>query len=620
MIVYRSTKAGFQKDVDRGEIDTILEEQFQKVLRRRTSEKEVTSWWNSLNFMSNILRDDEIPNNTGIAIECQIPQTSKRIDFILSGLDSDKKENVVIVELKQWKTADLTDKDGIIKTALGKGLHETNHPSYQAWSYAAVLEDFSETVREDQIKLSPCAYLHNYEEDEVIRNDFYSDHLKKAPVFLKRDSEKLRSFIKQFVRYGDEGEIMYRIDQGRIRPSKQLANSLSSMLKGNKEFIMLDEQKLVYETALSLVKKSQTDEKQVLIVEGGPGTGKSVVAINLLSEITRRDWLTQYVTKNAAPRAVFQSKLTGTLTKTRFAALFQSSGTFVDVNRDMFDALIVDEAHRLNAKSGMFQNYGENQILEIIKAAKCSIFFIDEDQRVTFKDIGSKEEIIKHARSQKASIHSMQLSSQFRCNGSNAYLAFLDNLLQIKETANESINDLEYDFRVLDNPAQLRDLIFEKNKENNSARLVAGYCWDWVSKTNLKKDDIIFSEYGFSMKWNLALDSMLWIAKPDSINEVGCIHTCQGLEVDYVGVIIGEDLIYRNGKVLVDPAKRSKMDSSIKGYKKLLKEDRKVAEEKIRSIIKNTYRTLMTRGIKGCYLISVDNETNKWLKVIKSQL
>jgi DUF2075 family protein len=479
-----------------------------------------------------------------------------------------------------------------------------------------MLQDFSTTVQEENITLSPCAYLHNYENDTVIRNDFYKEYLDKAPVFLKRDADKLRDFIKKFVKTGDDGNVMFRIDAGKIRPSKQLSDSLVSLLKGNQEFIMLDEQKLVFETALWLTNQAKTLGKKVLIVEGGPGTGKSVVAINLIVEITKREMLTQYVTKNAAPRAVYQSRLTGTITRSRFAALFQSSGVFTDAKPNQFDALIVDEAHRLNAKSGMFQNKGENQIMEIIRTANCSIFFIDENQKVSMKDIGTKEEIKKQATRMNAEVHELELSSQFRCNGSDAYLSFLDHLLQIRDTAHNDLTNINYDFKVCDTPSELRDLIFEKNKEKNSARMVAGYCWDWKSQKDSKALDIVFPEYNFGMQWNLAVDSMLWIMKPDSVNEIGCIHTCQGLELDYVGVIFGEDLIVRDGVVLVDPAKRSKMDSSIKGYKKMLSEKPDEAKDLIRSIIKNTYRTLMTRGIKGCYVWSQDLETNNWLKNI----
>ena len=614
MIVYQSTKSVFLENVLSGEIEQIILRKFNEKLHRSTSPKEIEAWRNSLMYMDKVLSDTEIPENTGVTIECQIPQTAKRIDFIITGEDEVRKPHVIIIELKQWASSEMTEKDGIVRTALGKGLRETNHPSYQAWSYATLLNDFSETVYTENISLKPCAFLHNYEEDQVIRNPFYQEYLDKAPVFLKKEMSLLRDFIKKFVRFGDAGELMYRIDQGRVKPSKQLSESLSGMMKGNKEFILIDEQKLVYETALQMVKKAQTEGKKVLIVEGGPGTGKSVVAINLLVESTHREFLGQYVTKNAAPRAVYESKLTGTLRRNRFQALFQGSGRFHDCTNNAFDVLIVDEAHRLNAKSGMFQNLGENQVKEIINAAKCSVFFIDEDQKVTLKDIGTKEEIIKWAKQAHAEYEVLELASQFRCNGSDGYLAWLDNLLQIKETGNQTLEGLDYDFKVFDDPSEMRDFIFEKNKEANKARLVAGYCWDWVSKNNTKKTDINFPEYDFQMPWNFANDSYLWSIKEDSVAEIGCIHTCQGLELDYVGVIIGEDMVYQDGKVLVNPAKRSKMDSSIKGYKSMLKSNPDKAKELTRAIIKNTYRTLMTRGMKGCYIWCADKELAAYIK------
>ncbi|MEO6305603.1 MAG: DUF2075 domain-containing protein [Bacteroidia bacterium] len=614
MIVYQKTKKGFEDDIISGEIEQVILKLYENKLQRSTGTKEQDSWRNSLHYMNTVLNDPEIPYNTGITIECQIPQTSKRIDFIISGKNENKSDHVVIVELKQWKTAEITDKDGIVKTALGKGLHETSHPSYQAFSYAALLTDFNSTIQKDNIQLHPCAYLHNYEEDNVMRNAFYQKYLDDAPVFLKTDILKLRDFIKSFVKIGDDGEIMYRIDQGEIRPSKMLSESLSEMIKGNQEFVMIDDQKLVYETAMSLAKKSTKNNKNVLIVEGGPGTGKSVVAINLLVGITNMTKVVQYVSKNAAPRAVYASKLTKTITKTRFTNLFKGSGAFVATAKNTFDALVVDEAHRLNEKSGLYSNLGENQVKEIINAAKFSIFFIDEDQRVTMKDIGKKSEIIKWANLEGAKIHELELSSQFRCAGSDGYLLWLDNLLQIRETANTELNDLEYDFKIMDSPTKLRDLIFEKNKNSNKARLVAGYCWDWKSRNNKSVNDIIIPEYNFAMKWNLSVDGSLWIQAPNSVNEIGCIHTCQGLEVDYIGVIIGKDLIVRDGKVLVDPTKRSKQDQSIKGYKSIMEKNPEKAKEMTRSIIKNTYRTLMTRGMKGCYVFFEDKETESYFK------
>lgn len=614
MIIYRSTKKGFQNDYHSGNVDLVVAEAYLNRLHRRFSKKEADSMWNSLGFMSSVLTDSDIPDTAGVAIEYHIPATNNRVDFILTGKDEYKKDHLVIIELKQWQTAELTEKDAQVKTALGKGIRETNHPSYQAWSYATLLENFNGTVQEESISMVPCAYLHNYEEDAVIRNAFYQTYLDKAPVFLKRDREKLREFIKTYVKDGDDHDILYRIDNGRIRPSKQLADSLGSMLAGTTEFVLIDEQKGVYENALWLQKKSMTEGKQVLIVDGGPGTGKSVVAINLLVEITKRGNLVQYVTRNSAPREVYQYKLTGQMTKTRIRSLFQGSGVFTDAKNGDLDALIVDEAHRLNEKSGMFQNKGENQVKEIIKAAKLSVFFIDERQKISFKDIGSKERIKHFAEKLKAEVFELKLFAQFRCNGSNAYLLFLDNLLQIESTAHTDLTEIEYDFKVCDSPNEMRELIYEKNKERNSARMLAGYCWDWRSDKDKSAMDIEFKDFGFKAQWNLKVDGMLWIVKPNSVKQIGCIHTAQGLEVDYIGVIIGPDFIVRNGSVITDGSKRSSRDSSIRGYKQMLKSAPAEAKRKADEIIKNTYRTLMTRGAKGCYVWSVDNETNEWLK------
>jgi DUF2075 family protein/molybdopterin biosynthesis enzyme MoaB len=552
-----------------------------------------------------------IPNDAKISIEYRIPSTSKRIDFIITGEDETHNETVLVIELKQWQNAKLTEKDGIVRTRFKHGESETPHPSYQAWSYCSLLRNFNETVYQEDIQLKPCAYLHNYEEDHVIKNGFYQFYLEQAPVFLKTDSAQLRSFIEKYIKYGDKKDTMYRIESGKIRPSKSLADSVAKMMKGNSEFVLIDDQKIVFEN-ISFMAERQ--EKKVIIVEGGPGTGKSVVAINLLASLIQKGLNCKYVSKNSAPRAVFESKLTGVYKKNDISNLFSGSGAFINSQVNDFDVLIVDEAHRLNEKSGLYQNLGENQIKEIVEAAKVSVFFIDEDQRVTFSDIGKKQDLISWAQKLNAQVHQYELNSQFRCNGSDGYLAWLDNVLEIRETANYSLLDLEYDFRIMDSPNELRDLIFEKNKINNKARLVAGYCWDWISKKNPKLMDIVIPEHNFEMKWNLSSYGSLWIVSPESVNEIGCIHTCQGLELDYIGVIIGDDLVIRDGKLITNPKKRAKTDTSLKGYKKLLKTDPASATKKADLIIKNTYRTLMTRGMKGCYVYFTDKETEEYFK------
>lgn len=322
MIVYHSSKLGFLNDVFNGTIADDIDNAFISHLGRRTTPNEKMSWQNSMIHMYKVIEDNEIPDSSIIAIEYQIPLTSKRIDFIICGLDENKSGNIIIVELKQWKEAKLSPKSGVVLTRFQHGEKETTHPSYQAWSYAYMLENYNETIREKRIGISPCAYLHNYSPDNIINNICYSDYISKAPLFLQSDTQKLRDFIKKHIKYGPKDDIIWQIDKGKLRPSKQLADSLSSMLKGNQEFVLIDDKKIVYETALKIARESKANNKKVLIVEGGPGTGKSVVAINLLVQLTKERLVAQYVSKNAAPRDVYSAKLTGSFKKSNINNIF----------------------------------------------------------------------------------------------------------------------------------------------------------------------------------------------------------------------------------------------------------------------------------------------------------
>lgn len=612
MIIYSATKRDFINDVKLNQIDDKVLDSFVRETGYRTGIREINSWRNSLPYMRNIVDDSEIPEDAGIAIEYTIPQTSKRIDFVITGLDSNKKKNVVIIELKQWESVEMTNMDGVVKTFVGGGIREVSHPSYQVWSYATFLEDYNSSIQDGNIDLEPCAYLHNYVEDSIINNDFYKEYIKKAPLFFRSDVQKLQNFIKRHIKYGDPS-ILYEIENGKIRPSKALADSLAAMLDGNKEFVLLDDQKIVYEKALEMARLATPKDKKVLIVQGGPGTGKSVVAINLLSELTNKKMVAQYITRNSAPRNVFEAKLTGKMRPTRFRNLFKGSGGYHNLDSNVIDAAIVDEAHRLNEQGGFYGTEGENQIKEIMMASKFSIFFVDENQKVTIKDIGDAETIQEWADNLNIKSELMELASQFRCNGSDGYLAWLDNILQINETANYSLKDIDYDFQVFDNPKELHDKIIELNKKNNKSRVVAGYTWKWLSKREPSLYDIEIGNY--KARWNLTQHGQAWIIHPESVFEIGCIHTCQGLELDYVGVIIGSDLIVRNGEIITDYKNRAVTDQSLKGIKKIAKEKGEKHAQKIAEpIIKNTYRTLMTRGMKGCFIYSEDQETREYFE------
>lgn len=617
MLIYDGLKSDFMADTENDVLETKLYDTIKQKMNRSTGLSELNSWRNSLKEMYITLNDSAIPSDAGVAIEYNIPQTSKRVDFLISGYDDNNKGNVIIIELKQWEQLQAVEgHEAIVETYTGGANRRVVHPSYQAWSYAALIKDYNQYVQDEDVELHPCAYLHNYprKDNDPLDAKQYEDILSDAPAFTYGQRDALRSFIKKNIKTGDGEDTLVKIEHGKIKPSKQLQDSICGMLKGNKEFIMLDEQKVVYETILNLSTKCQKDnKKRTIIVEGGPGTGKTVVAINLLAELTKRDQFAQYVSKNSAPRIVYGYKLKGSMKRNSVDNLFKGSGCYTDAPLNSIGTILADEAHRLNEKSGMFQNLGENQIKEIIHASRCSVFFIDESQRVTTSDIGSVEEIEKWAKMEHSEVFRMELVSQFRCNGSDGYLAWVDDVLQIRDTANYDLEGIDYDIRICDSPMEMEHIILEKNSIRNRARILAGYCWNWPKETrnDVNYHDIKIGDYGIS--WNLDGGDAFAI-NPDSVHEAGCIHTSQGLEFDYVGVIIGDDMRYENGEIITDYSKRAKTDQSMKGIKGIAKNNPQEANRLADEIIKNTYRTLMTRGMKGCYVYCTDSKLSEYLK------
>lgn len=620
MIVYDGLKTDFLRSVEEDSIAIQIEENILAKMGRHTGKPEFRSWENSLSYMYKVLNDADIPEDAGIAIEYNIPQTAKRIDFMITGYDSHDASNMVIVELKQWEELDMVESvegaDALVDTFTGGAKRRVVHPSYQVWSYAQLIRDYNSSVQDCSVNIAPCACLHNYirHENDPLDAEQYRDYLEDAPAFTKGQLHSLRDFIKKSIRKGDREEVLYLVDKGKIRPSKSLQNTIASMLKGNREFVMIDDQKVVYEEILRLSQISMQDfKKRTIIVQGGPGTGKTVVAINLLIELTQRDQMVQYVSKNREPRQVYLQKLKGQMKKSSVDNMFKGSGTYTECGANVIHTLLVDEAHRLNEKSGMFHNLGENQIKEIINAAFCSVFFIDESQRVTMEDIGSVAEIEKWASELGSEVYHMELVSQFRCNGSDGYLAWIDNVLEIKETANYDLEGVDYDIKICDTPNEVRNIIIERNRPHNSARILAGYCWNWIKegKKSTTCHDIKIGD--FEMSWNL-YGGTPYAVSETSVNEAGCIHTSQGLEFDYVGVIIGDDMRFEYGHIVTDYTKRASTDLSLKGIKTLAKENPEEARRRADEIIKNTYRTLMTRGMKGCYVYCTDKGLADYLR------
>ncbi len=612
MIIYNGTLGKFRDDVTLNMMQSILLDALRKKGLSGGSPSEVNSWNNSLHFMKDVLEDDYFPSDCQVAVEYNIPQTSKRVDFMIMG-NNGEEDHVVIVELKQWAKVEKLDdvSDHSILSDLRS--HEpVAHPSYQAYSYKRLILDYSSDTKVNDKTIKPCAYLHNLSEHyrPIIEDKLYQEWTNEAPVFLQQDVLKIRNFIKQYIKLkAEDGSLLYEIESGRVKPTKSLQDALDSMLCGNEEFHMIDEQVVAYDKIMRAIRDSNKDDKKhVLIITGGPGTGKSVLAINVLARcIIDLKLNASYITKNMAPRKCYANLLSKGNAKKMIdlKKAIQSPWCLPSTTYNGLDVGIFDEAHRMQKKP--YQYAGSDMLLDAIKAAKVSVFFVDDDQRITIHDKYDVKTIIDYAKTEGAIVHKpYELVSQFRCDGSDGYISFVNNLLEIKQTANVNFEFNKLDVEVFDDPNELRSKLRELNKINGKSRMIAGYCYDWNVKNNRGDWDIVL-ENDFKAKWNLKDDDH-WAVNPNSFEQVGCVHTCQGMEFDYVGVLIGKDLYYDGSHVRTNRQAISK-DDKTSGIRL-----KSTTDEEADILIKRTYKVLLTRGLKGCFIYCEDKPLREYLK------
>ena len=609
MIVYSDSVKNFCDNIT--SISDILNNRFKELFHKYSNSSEIDSWKNSLKYFSDIISETTIPNESTITLEYNIPMTSNRIDLILTGYNNIKPV-IFVFEFKQWQYVnDVPESDYLVQTILNGNIQEVVHPGYQVWSYSEILKNYNEYIQINDIEVNACLLMHNYifNNDDVLLQKKYEPFMKNINYFGSNNIKELIDYLNTSLTSGDNGEIISNVDNSKIKPSFKIQTEINHLIGKNKFFNMIDQQIVVYDKIMSIIKNEE--EGNVIIVKGRPGTGKSIIAINLLNSITNSGKTCQYVSRNTAPRVIYSYTLKGELKKTLIDYLFKSSGSYTETGVKSIDTLIVDEAHCLTEKSGLFNNYGVNQILEVIKSSKNSIFFIDELQQVHLNDIGTINNIKSIANSLNYKVTELALDYQFRCNGSDEYLSFVDYILGLNDKL--IVNNINYDFKIIDSPNELFKIIKKKN-ETNQSRLVAGYCWNWNKKemNNTNYHDIKIDD--FEISWNLGQNQTFAI--DDSINEAGCIHSVQGLEFDYVGVIIGKDIKYRNNQVTTDYESHGSADPSFKGIKKMFKYSKIEATKIADKLIKNAYRVLLTRGSKGCYIYCQDEEYREYLKNI----
>ena len=618
MRLYAGMSQHFIHDTLHNQIAGKLANAFVRHFRYKPPQSEVNSWRNSLRAVSDVFQLAHLDDH-GVILEMQLPLTSRRIDCLVCGKDGHSRDSAVIIELKQWDRCGRSAGDNLVSTWVGGAERDTLHPSAQVGQYHQYLSDNHTAFYEGPtpVQLKSCAYLHNYsaEEGDPLLHDSFRALLERFPIFTADDVLNLKDFLSSGLSGGSGQPVLRRIEESRYRPSKKLMEHVSNVIKGKKEYILLDEQYVVYNKVLACSKEGFHDRrKTVIIVKGGPGTGKSVIAINLMSDLLSQGLNAHYATGSRA--------FTETLRKIiglRGAAQFKYFNSYAQAQQNEIDILVCDEAHRIRKTSNnRFTPRGQNsfkpQIQEILDAAKTSVFFIDDKQVVRPDEIGSSGFIREHAEKNGCRIFEYELEAQFRCAGSDGFVNWINNTLDIERTANIIWEgDEAFDFRIFPSPQALDTAIRDKARMGNTARMTAGFCWPW---SDPRSDGTLVQDVvteGYSKPWNAKPDARrlaagipkapLWAHDPNGINQVGCIYTAQGFEFDYVGVIVGNDLTYDLDEQKWEGCAEKSFDVPVKR-----------AKEKFLELVKNTYRVLFSRGLKGCYVYFIDKNTERFFK------
>ena len=563
--------------------------------------------------MGTIVRLSKLPDTCWILIEYNIPSTSKRIDFLICGHDQHNQKNFIIVELKQWEKATTTDMPYLVNTFIHGNYHDVAHPSYQAYSYKHFLCDMSTAVYEKNIHPYSCAYLHNYKagKKEPLLDKKYAEFYLDTPIFFKDDAPKLEKFFHEYVGRGNGDTIVQDFVSSKIKPSKKFIEYVSDLFQHNPAYILLDEQVIAYANIMKYACAS--DKRTTIIVNGGPGTGKSVVAMNVFVDLLKSGKNALFV----APNSSFKTAMIDVLAwhkvkaKNRLMKIFSGSTKFCEVSPLSYDVLIVDEAHRLKAK-GTYMYKGDSQVEDVIKASRVNVFFIDDEQRIRPNDEGSMDYVESVAKKNHSEVIKVELKAQFRCSGADGFVNWVEHTLQIRDTANFDGWDKEsFEFKIMDSPQDLEKYIQRKRINGYTARIVAGFAWPWTAAKDGNPDaeiaDVKIAEYGYARPWNSRHDQYTWAIDESKSHQIGCIHTSQGLEFDYVGVILGRDIYY-------DPDTHTVNGDYENYYDKTGKSGLRNKPDELTQYIKNIYRVLMTRGIKGCTIFCCDKNLQAYMK------
>jgi DUF2075 family protein len=614
MHLYEGTSLAFVEDATLSRIGDKIAASFFDHFRYRAPASEVASWKNSLRAMADTV-DYAHLNDHGVIVEWQLPLSSRRLDVLITGRDAEGQASSVIVELKQWDQVFPTTVQDCVVAFVGGRRREVLHPSAQVGGYQMYLQDTHTAFSEGAVGLCGCAYLHNMRFDlgSEMFDRRHADLLALNPVFTGDQTTNLAEYLQLHLGEGGGIPVLDTVLAGKYRPHKKLLEHTARMIQGEPTYILLDEQRVAFNSVLARVAEaSRTGEKAVFLIRGGPGTGKSVIALNLVAELSRLGYATHHATGSRA----FTENVRRAVGR-RAGVQFKYFNSYRTHDPEVLDVLICDEAHRIREASHdrftpAVERSGRPQVEELVDVARVTVFFIDDLQVVRPGEIGNSD-LIRRAAAQRAiPLHEHELEAQFRCGGSEAFVGWVENTLGIARTPYALWeHDADFDFDVVDSPSELQALINQKAVAGHSARLAAGFCWPWSDPNadGTLVEDVQIGEW--SVPWNARPEasglaagipkSHYWATDPGGFSQVGCIYTAQGFEFDYVGVIFGRDLVHRARDGWVGQPEFSKDPAIRRGVK--------ASSQALTDLLRQTYRVLLTRGLKGCYVYFEDPAT-----------
>jgi hypothetical protein len=623
MYLYQGAVSEFVRDAQLNRLADKIADAFVHEKGYNAGKSEFNSWRNSLQQMSNVFSLAGL-GPQGVLVELQLPLTSKRLDVMVAGkrtseIEGGPTDNAIIIELKQWSHVDESSLTQHVAVSFAGGSpRDTLHPSAQVHRYEQFLRDMSALFASGDVGLSSLAFLHNLNRTSSDAAPLYAPQftelLGSSPIYAQDQIEELASHLSKQVGAGNSTELIEKISSSEYRPSKKLLDHVAAVIANEKAFVLLDEQVTAY-TAVhdELQRAGKKSKPSTFIINGGPGTGKSLIALQLLASAasegktvahaTGSRAFTEGLRKRVGPRAGELMKYFNSFTK----------------KGEPFDLLVADEAHRIRETSASRWTKKEDrsgsQIEELLDSAKIAAFFIDDRQVVRPGEVGSAALIREASARRGQPVFEYDLAAQFRCGGSETYVRWVDRLLGVRADGDE-ILDIEqagFDFSVVRSPAELEMEVQRSLRQGQNSRLVAGFCWPWSDPLGdgTLVNDVVIGDW--QRPWNAKPtagrlapgipSANAWAIDPEGVHQVGCVYTAQGFEFDRVGVIWGDDLVWRAGKGWVAQAQHS--------YDSVVKRADKKDPEFYRQLIAQTYRVLLTRGMNGCVVSFTDAETQR---------